>query len=127
MKTLNLFLTPPPKSPPPRHTLAENLTQTSNIVTKTNNTKLSYTNKKKFYLDKKILRRPMLDQQAMWNFSDSEPNLYPSDKLQRKRKHISPIKITPDILSITLGDKTSLLINKRTKVARKTLMRRTAR
>ena len=25
--------------------------------------------------NKKILRRPMLDQQTMWNFSDSEPNL----------------------------------------------------
>ena len=83
----------------------------------------------------------MLDQQAMWNFSDSESNLdiqyntsTNSDKdsetiplarqTQGKRKHISPIKITPDILGITFGYKTSVLINKRKQVARKTIMRR---
>ena len=49
--------------------------QTNNIVTKPNKTNPSYNNIKKFYLDKKILRRPMLDQQSTWNFSDSEPNL----------------------------------------------------
>ena len=83
----------------------------------------------------------MLDNQAMWNFSDSEPNLdiqyntrensdEESDTLPLarqkppKRKQISPKKITPDKLSITFGDKTSVLINKRKQVARKTLMRR---
>ena len=83
----------------------------------------------------------MLDQQSMWNFSDSEPNLdiqynTPEDseaesytiplarKVQNRRKQISPIKITPDKLSITFGDKTSVLINKRKQIARKTLMRR---
>ena len=83
----------------------------------------------------------MLDQQAMWNFSDSEPNLgiqyntpknsdAESDTIplarqrQSKRKQISPIKITPDKLSITFGDTTSALLNKRKQVARKTLMRR---
>ena len=43
---------------------------------------------------------------------------------QGKRKHISPIKITPDKLSISFGDKTSVLISKRKQLARKTLMRR---
>ena len=83
----------------------------------------------------------MLDNQAMWNFSDSEPNLdmqyntaensdEESDTLplarQKPPKHkkISPIKIAPDKLSITFGDKTSVLINKRKQIARKTLMRR---
>ena len=83
----------------------------------------------------------MLDQQAMWNFSDSEPNLdiqyntpensdAESDTIrlakqrQSKRKQISSIKITPDKLSITSGVKTSVLLNKRKQVARKTLMRR---
>ena len=50
-------------------------TQTSSIVTHPNKKNLPFSNIKKFYLDKKILRRPMLDQRAMWNFSDSEPNL----------------------------------------------------
>ena len=43
---------------------------------------------------------------------------------QNKHKHFSPIKITPDKLRITLGDKTSVLMNKRKQVARKTLRRR---
>ena len=50
-------------------------TQTSNIVTHPNKKNLTYKNIKQFYLDKKILRRLKLDQQSMWNFSDSEPNL----------------------------------------------------
>ena len=116
-------------------------TQTSNIVTHPHNKNLSYKNIRKFYLDKRVLRRPMLDQQAMWTFSDSEPNIDiqyntpdnsedESDTIplarQRatKRKHISPTKIIPDKLSITFGDKTSVLINKRKQIARKTLMRK---
>ena len=99
-------------------------TQTSNIITHPNKKNLTYNNIQKFYLDKKILRRPMLDQQAMWNFSDSQPNLdiqyntpensdEDSDSIplarqkQAKRKQISPIKITLDKLSITFGDRTS--------------------
>ena len=116
-------------------------TQTSNIVKQPNKKNLTYNKIKKFHLDKKILRRPMLDQQAMWNFSDSEPNLdiqyntpensdAESDTIplarqrQSKREQISPIKITPDKLSITFGDMTSVLSSKRKQVARKTLMRR---
>ena len=38
--------------------------QTSNIVTRPYKKSLTYNNIKKFYLEKKILRRPMLDQQA---------------------------------------------------------------
>ena len=74
----------------------------------------------------------MLDQQSMWNYSDSEPNLdiqnnTPTNsdedsetiplarQAQRKRKHISIIKITPDKLSITFGDKTSVHMNKKNK------------
>ena len=116
-------------------------TQTSKIVINPNKKNLTYNNIKKFYLDKKILRHPVLDQQAIWNFSDSEPNLdiqyntpqnsdAESDTIplarqrQSKRKQLSPIRITPDKLSITFGDKTSVLLNKRKQVARKTLMRR---
>ena len=116
-------------------------TQTSNIVTHPNKKNLTYNNIRKFYLDKKVLRRLKLDQQAMWNFSDSEQNWdiqyntpensdEESDTIpharQRpaKRKQISPMKITPDKLSITFGDKTSVLINKRKQVARKKLMRK---
>ena len=83
----------------------------------------------------------MLDQQSMWNFSDSEPNLdvqyntpsnsaadsdiiYLARKALNKRKLISPIKLTRDKLSIIFGDKTSVLKNKIKQVPRKTLMRR---
>ena len=84
-------------------------TQTSSIVTNPNNKNLSNNNIKKFYLDKKIIRRSMLDQQSMWNFSVSEPELdiqyntpTISDEysdaiplarqVQNKRKHLSPKK-----------------------------------
>ena len=40
-------------------------THTSNIDTNPNKENLSYNNIKKFYLDKKIIRRPMPDQQSM--------------------------------------------------------------
>ena len=83
----------------------------------------------------------MLDRQSMRNFSDSEPNLdiqynTPEDyevesdtiplarQVQNKRRQKSPIEITHDKLSITFGDKTSVLMNKRKQIARKTLMRR---
>ena len=116
-------------------------TQTSNIVTHANKKNLTYNNILKFYLDKKVLRRPMLDQQTIWNISDSEPNLdiqyntpensdEESDtiplarQIPTKLKQISPIMITPDKLSITFGDKTSVLTNKRKQVVRKTLMRK---
>ena len=46
-------------------------TQTGNIVKHPNKKNLTYNNIRKFYLDKKVLRRPTLDHQAMWNFSDS--------------------------------------------------------
>ena len=115
-------------------------TQTSNIVTHPNKKNLTYNNIQKFYLDKKVLR-PQCSINKRWNFSDSEPNLdiqyntlensdEESDtiplarQIPAKRKQISPIKITPDKLSITFGDKTSVLINKRKQVARKTLMRK---
>ena len=81
------------------------------------------------------------NQQAMWNFSDSETKLdiqyntpensdaeSDTNPLARERqskcKQISSIKITPDKLRITFGDKTSVLLNKRKQVARKTIMRR---
>ena len=108
-------------------------TQTSNIVTHPNKKNLTYNNIRKLYLDKKVLRRPMLDQQTMWNFLDSEPSLdtqynthensdEESDtiplarQIPAQRKQISPIKITPDKLSITFGDKSSVLINKRKQI-----------
>ena len=42
-----------------------------------------------------------------------------------KRKHTSPIKIIPDKLMVTFGDKTTTITNTRKQVARKTLARRT--
>ena len=100
------------------HFARKSNTQTSNIVTNPNKENLSYNNIKNFYLDKKILRHLMLDQQSMWNFSDLEPNLdiqyntptgsYEDSETiplarqsQGKRKHISPIKTTPEKFSIT--------------------------
>ena len=57
--------------------------------------------------------------------SDEESDMIPlARQISAKRKQISPIKITLDKLSITFGDKTSVLINKRKQVARKTLMRK---
>ena len=57
--------------------------------------------------------------------SDEESDTIPlARQILAKRKQISPIKITPDKLSITFGDKTSVLINKRKQVAGKTLMRK---
>ena len=87
---------------------------------------LSYNDITEFYLDKKTgLTQPMLKADTIWNLeSDSEPKLDiqfqqtideedSSDQstLQNikkkaiKRKNISPIKIKPDKLMITFGDK----------------------
>ena len=86
----------------------------------------------------------MLSEASIWNQdSDSEPHLdiqYQSPGAEsdsdeeplatkraptaQKRKTISPIKIVPDKLSITFGDKTSVLVKERNQVARKTIMRR---
>ena len=82
----------------------------------------------------------MLNAESIWNIeTDSEPELdirfnedTPDDdsasdnstlqnvkKKAAKRKHTSPIKITPGKLMITFGDKTTTINNTRKQVARK--------
>ena len=56
--------------------------------------------------------------------SDEEPLATKRAPTAQKRKTICPIKIVPDKLSITFGDKTSVLVKSRNQVARKTIMRR---
>ena len=106
-------------------------TQLTNILTKPSSKNLNYEIIKSFYLDKKKLKRAMLSEMAIWNNdSNSEPQVniqYRSDtnsdtdsdnqplankqpSTSFKRKHISPTRITPDKLSITIGDKTSVLV-----------------
>ena len=100
---------------------------------------------KNFHLDKRKLKHGMLNEAAIWNQdSDSEPQLdiqYQSPQntdtdsdeeplatkrttTAQKRKTISPIKIIPDKLSVTFGDKTSVIIKLKNQVAQKTIMRR---
>ena len=119
-------------------------TQLTNILKKPNHKNLSYNNIKNFHLDKKKLKQAMLSEAAIWNQdSDSEPQLdiqYQSNCAEsdsdeeplatkraptaQKRKTISPKKIVPDKLSITFGDKTSVIVKSKNQVARKTVMRR---
>ena len=86
----------------------------------------------------------MLKADTIWNLeSDSEPQLdiqfqstideddssdqstlHNVKKKAIKRKNISPIKIIPDKLMITFGDKTTSIINTRKQIARKTLARK---
>ena len=120
-------------------------TPISNITTQTSTKNLSHNDITKFYLDKKRgLKQPMLKADTIWNLeSDSEPELdiqlHPpieeeesSDQstlqnVKRKainRKNTSPIKIIPDKLMLTFGDKTTTITNTRKQVARKTLARR---
>ena len=121
-------------------------TPLSNILTKPSSKNLNYEKVKLFYLDKKKLKKAMLSEAAIWNHEfDTEPqvdiqyrsptssdtdsnnqplaNKEPSTSL--KRKQISPIRITPDKLSITFGDKTSVLVKTKNQVARKTILCRT--
>ena len=108
-------------------------TQLSNITTKPSQNNLTYNDIKSFYLDKKRgLKQPMLNAESIWNFeTDSEPELdirfsedipdedFASDnatlqnvkKKAVKRKHTSPIKIIPDKLMLTFGDKTTTITN----------------
>ena len=96
-------------------------------MTKPHHKKLTYDNIKQFYFGKKILKRPTLDQQSKWNFSNSIPNMYIQYNtasnswgdsetnplalhVPTKRRPTFPIKIKPDKLLIAFGDKTSVLI-----------------
>ena len=109
------------------------------MVTKPNNENRTSANIKQFYLDKKSVKTPMLDQQRMWIFSDSEPKLdieYNAPAISENdsettplacqihvnRKHNSPIKITPDKFSIAFGHTLSVK-NKRKRAAQETLLR----
>ena len=71
---------------------------------------------------------PQLDIQNQSNCaetdSDEEPLFTKCAPTAQKRKTISPIKIVPDQLSITFGDKTSVIVKSKNQVARKTVMRR---
>ena len=87
----------------------------------------------------------MLNAESIWNIeTDSEPELdirfnedIPDEdsasdnatlqnvmKKAVKRKHTSTIKIIPDKLMLTFGDKTTTITNTRKQVVRKTLARR---
>ena len=121
-------------------------TQLSNITTKPSQNNLTYKNIKNFNLDKRRgLKQPMLNAESIWNIeTDSEPELdirfnedtpdedSASDnstpqnvkKKAVKRKHTSPIKIIPDKLTLTFGDKTTTITKTKKQVARKTLARR---
>ena len=121
-------------------------TQLSNITTKPSQNNMSYKNIKNFYLDKRRgLKQPMLNAESIWNIeTDSEPELdirfnedTPDEdsvsdnstlknvkKKAVKRKHTSPIKIIPDKLTLTFGDKTTTITKTKKQVARKTLARR---
>ena len=121
-------------------------TPLSNITTKPSQNNLSYKNIKNFYLDKRRgLKQPMLNAESIWNIeTDSEPELdirfnedtpdedSASDnstlqnvkKKAAKRKLTSPIKIIPDKLTLTFGDKTTTITKTKKQVARKTLSRR---
>ena len=117
------------------------------ITTKTSSHNLSNW-EIKFFLDKKRgLKQPMLNAESIWNIeTDSEPELdiwfnneHPDEgsasdnstlqndtKKATKHKKSSPIKITPDKLMMTFGDKTTTIItNTKKQVARKTHARRT--
>ena len=56
--------------------------------------------------------------------SDEEPLATKRATTAQKRKTVSPLKIVPDKLSITFGDKTSVIVKSKNQVARKTIMRR---
>ena len=107
-------------------------TPISNITSRTSPKNLSYNEITKYHLDKRRgLKQPMLKSDTIWNLeSDSEPQLdiqfQPSieeddssdqstlqniKKKATKRKNTSPIKITPDKLMITFGDKTTSITN----------------
>ena len=105
---------------------------------------MTYRNIKKIYLDQnRGLKQPMLNAKSNWIIeTDLEPELdirfneEPPEEdlasnnstLQKKatkRKHILPIKITPDKLMVTFGDKTTTITNTRKQEARKTSARRT--
>ena len=55
---------------------------------------------------------------------DIEPLSTKRTTTAQKRKTISPFKITPDELSVTFGDKVAVIEKSKSKVARKTIMRR---
>ena len=57
--------------------------------------------------------------------SDNQPLANKQPNTTGKRKHISPTRITPDKLSITFGDKTSVLVKTKNQIARKSIMLRT--
>ena len=105
---------------------------------------MTYRNIKNFYLDQnRALKQPMLNAESIWIIeTDLEPELnirfnegLPEEDLASnnstlqkkatKRKHILPIKKTPDKLMVTFGDKTTTITNTRKQVARKTFIRRT--
>ena len=122
-------------------------TTPSNITTKVAQNNLTYREMTNFYIDKKRgLKQPMWNAKSIWNNgTDSETELdirfndahhyedLASDNstLQNVRrnatkpKNISTIKITPDKLLITFGDKITTITNTEKQAARKTLARRT--
>ena len=71
-------------------------TELSNIVTKPNQTKLTYNKTRSFVSDRKKLKLPALPREAMWDFDEgSQPEL---DIQYKEDKHQNPAQraITPD-------------------------------
>ena len=120
-------------------------TQLTKTLKNPNTKNLTYKKIKYFYLDKNKLKHAMLNEAIIWyQDSNSEPQLdiqYQSPEnsdtdsdeqplaikrttTTQKRKTISPIKIIPDKLSVTFGERNSVLIKPKNQVAHKTIMRR---
>ena len=118
-------------------------TELSNIVTKPNQTKLTYKKIRSFVSDKQKLEHTSLPREAMWDFNeDSEPELdiqYKEDEQQIPAQRpitpdssesenaplISltrvPVRFTPSKLQITFGDKTSTVTYNKKNMVRKTI------
>ena len=116
-------------------------TELSNIVTKSNQTKLTYNKIRSFVSDKQKLKHPALPREAMWDFDeDSEPELdiqYKEDEQQNPAQRtitpdssdsenaplIShtrvPGRFTPSKLQIAFGDKTSKVTYNKKNMVRK--------
>ena len=121
-------------------------TELSNIVTKPNQTKLTYNKIRSFVSDKQKLKHPALLREAMWDFDeDSEPELdiqYKEDEQQNPAQRpitpdssdsrnvplIShtrvPGRFTPSKLQIKFGDKTSTVTYNKKNMVRKTIARK---
>ena len=136
------------KIPPFQAHFGRPKTELSNLLTKANTKNLSYNNIKSFYLDKRLLQNPSLTPAAIWDRDiNSEVNLdiqYKQDDQTRQEPQFEesqmsntsesdnaplllPQKgtIIPSNFKFQIGDKTTIIDQKRRNIARKTIRRRT--